>query len=126
VVHYTAGYHKPVDVWAMGVITYFLLCGYPPFNRDSRAKETEAIIAGEHKFEPLEYWQDVSETAKDFVRRCLTVNPAKRPTAQDMLEHEWLSSKVPHFVTDSTGGATDLLPQGKKNFGAKGTREASS
>jgi len=93
----------------MGVITYFLLCGYTPFDKDSQAKETEAIIAGDYKFEPVEYWENVSETAKDFVRRCLTVNPAKRPTAQDMLEHEWLSSKVPHLVTNNGGVAN--LPQ---------------
>ena len=105
----------------MGVITYFLLCGYTPFDRDSQAKETEAIIAGDYKFEPAEYWENVSETAKDFIKCCLTINPAKRPSAQDMLEHKWLSSKLPHFVTDSTGGATDLLPQVKKNFDAKKT-----
>jgi len=115
------GHHKPVDIWAMGVITYFLLCGYTPFDRDSQAKETEAIIAGDYKFEPAEYWENVSETAREFIELCLTVNPAKRPTAQDMLEHKWLSSKTPYYVSDSTGGATDLLPQVKKNFDAKKT-----
>jgi len=109
----------------MGVITYFLLCGYTPFDRDSQAKETEAIIAGDYKFEPVEYWENVSETAKEFIKGCLTINPAKRPTAQDVLDHKWLSSKDPHFVTDSkTGGATDLLPQVKKNFDAKKTCES--
>lgn len=105
----------------MGVITYFLLCGYTPFDRDSQAKETEAIIAGDYKFEPAEYWENVSETAREFIKLCLTVNPAKRPSAQDMLEHKWLSSETPYCVTDSTGGATDLLPQVKKNFDAKKT-----
>ncbi|KAL4259575.1 protein kinase superfamily protein, partial [Pleurotus pulmonarius] len=40
------GHGKPVDVWAMGVITYFLLAGYTPFDRDSQQAEMEAIIAG--------------------------------------------------------------------------------
>jgi len=91
----------------MGVITYFLLCGYTPFDRDSQAEETEAIVAGDYSFEPVGYWENVSETAKDFIKRCLTINPAKRPTAQDMLEHKWL-----------------LLPQVRKNFDAKKTCEA--
>ena len=109
----------------MGVITYFLLCGYTPFDRDSQAKETEAIIAGDYKFEPVEYWENVSETAKEFIRQCLTVDPVTRPTAQVMMGHEWLSSHTPHFVTDSaTGVATDLLPQVKKNFDAKKTCES--
>jgi serine/threonine protein kinase len=114
-----SGHHKPVDVWAMGVITYFLLCGYTPFDRDSQAKETEAIIAGDYKFEPAEYWENVSDSARDFIRQCLTINPAKRPTAQDMLKHKWLSSV--NYVADSSGAAADLLPQVKKNFDAKRT-----
>jgi calcium/calmodulin-dependent protein kinase I len=114
-----AGHHKPVDVWAMGVITYFLLCGYTPFDRDSQAKETEAILAGDYKFEPAEYWENVSETAKEFIRCCLTLDPVKRPTAKDMLDHKWLSNA--HHAAVSTSAAPDLLPQVKKNFDAKRT-----
>lgn len=40
------GHGKPVDVWAMGVITYFLLAGYTPFDRDTQEAEMKAIIAG--------------------------------------------------------------------------------
>lgn len=105
----------------MGVITYFLLCGYTPFDRDSQAKETEAIIAGDYKFEPAEYWENVSETAKEFIRLCLTLDPAKRPTAQQMLDHKWLS--IDHGEAVGTGAAPDLLPQVKKNFDAKRTCE---
>ena len=47
-----AGHGKPVDIWAMGVITYFLLAGYTPFDRESQQQEMEAIIAGDFKFEP--------------------------------------------------------------------------
>jgi len=111
------GHHKPVDVWAMGVITYFLLCGYTPFDRDTQAKETEAIIAGDYKFEPVEYWENVSITAKRFIECSLTVDPTKRPTAQQMLEHEWLLKRA----AVGTGTAPDLLPQVKKNFDAKKT-----
>lgn len=82
------GHGKPVDIWAMGVITYFLLAGYTPFDRDSQQQEMEAIIAGDYKFEPLEYWHNVSPTAKDFVRTCLTIDPVKRPTAAIALQHK--------------------------------------
>lgn len=47
-----AGHGKPVDIWAMGVITYFLLAGYTPFDRDNQQLEMQAIIAGDYKFEP--------------------------------------------------------------------------
>ena len=49
------------DVWSIGVITYFLLCGYTPFDRDSNLEEMQAILKADYKFEPADYWQDVSE-----------------------------------------------------------------
>ncbi|KAH9974387.1 Pkinase-domain-containing protein [Lactifluus volemus] len=116
------GHGKPVDIWAMGVITYFLLAGYTPFDRDSQQLEMQAIIAGDYKFEPEEYWGNVSETAKSFVRSCLTVDPALRPSAAEMLEHRWLADEKPHFVPDPespTGGPTDLLPHIQKRLDAK-------
>ncbi|KAJ7216383.1 kinase-like domain-containing protein [Mycena pura] len=116
------GHSKPVDVWAMGVITYFLLAGYTPFDRNTPKEENAAIAAGDYRFEPEEYWVNVSETARDFIRACLTVDPAERPTAAKALEHRWLASPTPHFVPDPTsltGGPTDLLPQVKRAFDAK-------
>jgi len=47
-----AGHGKPVDIWAMGVITYFLLAGYRPFDRENQQLGMQAIIAGDYKFEP--------------------------------------------------------------------------
>ncbi|KAJ4490429.1 kinase-like domain-containing protein [Lentinula aciculospora] len=117
------GHGKPVDVWAMGVITYFLLAGYTPFDRDSQQAEMEAIIAGDYKFEPHEYWVNVSQTAREFIRWCLTIDSNQRPTADECLGHKWLASATPHFVPDPespTGGPTDLLPHVKKAFNAKG------
>lgn len=115
------GHGKPVDVWAMGVITYFLLCGYTPFDRDTQQEEMEAIIAGDYKFEPEEYWMNVSQTARDFVRKCLTVDPAERPTSEEALEHRWLADDSPHFVENAQGNPTNLLPYIQKQFDAKKT-----
>ncbi|KAH9931600.1 kinase-like domain-containing protein [Fomitopsis serialis] len=118
------GHGKPVDVWAMGVITYFLLCGYTPFDRDTQQQEMEAILAGDYKFEPDEYWQNVSQPARDFVASCLTIDPAARPTAEEALQLPWLAAATPHYVADPEsphGGPKDLLPQVKKAFDAKKT-----
>lgn len=102
------------------------LSGYTPFDRDSAHEEMEAIIAGNYKFEPEQYWEGVSSTARDFVRTCLTIDPTSRPTAAEALTHPWLSSTTPHFVPGSTGGPTDLLPQIRKAFDAKKTCMCSS
>jgi calcium/calmodulin-dependent protein kinase I len=47
-----AGHGKPVDIWAMGVITYFLLAGYTPFDHENQQLVIQDIIAGDYKFEP--------------------------------------------------------------------------
>ncbi|CDO77740.1 hypothetical protein BN946_scf184993.g3 [Trametes cinnabarina] len=96
---------------------------YTPFDRDTQQQEMEAICAGDYSFEPAEYWENVSETARDFVRACLTVDPTKRPTAAEALQHPWLASEKPHFVPDPTtpSGARNLLPNIQKAFDARKT-----
>ncbi|KAA8906532.1 kinase-like domain-containing protein [Sphaerosporella brunnea] len=105
------GHGKPVDIWAVGVITYFLLCGMTPFDRDSNVEEVQAILNADYKFDP-DYWSGVSETAKDFIRCCLTVDPAKRMTAHRALEH-------PFLAEHHRGLKEDLLPTVRKNFNAR-------
>ncbi|KAF5325402.1 hypothetical protein D9619_009670 [Psilocybe cf. subviscida] len=92
------GHGKPVDVWAMGVISYFMLGGYTPFDRDTRQAEMEAIVRGDYSFTPPEYWVSVLDVAKDFVRNCLSVDQHKRPTAAEALEHQWLKMNDDYFV----------------------------
>ncbi|KAJ3370372.1 hypothetical protein GGF31_004203 [Allomyces arbusculus] len=88
-------YGKPVDMWAIGCITYFLLVGYTPFDRNSTADEIQAIIAADYAFTPEEYWVHVSDTAKDFIRGLLMLDPNERMTARQALEHPWLVQYAP-------------------------------
>jgi calcium/calmodulin-dependent protein kinase I len=99
------------DIWAVGVITYFLLCGCTPFDRDSNMEEMQAILNADYKFDP-DYWSNVSDTAKDFIRCCLTVDPEKRLTAHQALAH-------PFLAENHRGLKEDLLPTVKKNFNAR-------
>lgn len=114
------GHGKPVDIWAMGVITYFLLCGYTPFDRDSDFEEMQAILNADYSFQPLEYWRGVSDHAKEFIRRCLTVDPNKRMTAHDALSHPFVAGQNEN--PDDKG--QNLLPTVKKNFNARKTLHA--
>lgn len=82
------------DIWSLGVITYILLCGYPPFHSENHAELFDQIKAGNFEFEE-EYWCDVSPEAKDMVRSMLVVNPAQRLTAQELLQHEWVDASIP-------------------------------
>ncbi|CAO1625937.1 unnamed protein product [Sympodiomycopsis kandeliae] len=112
------GHGKPVDTWAIGVIAYFLLAGYTPFDRDSTAEEMRAIVNGDYSFEPEVYWAGVSDSARDFINKLLNTDPSKRLTAKEALEHPWLSSDVSNLVS---GEQKDLLPDIKSAFNAKRT-----
>lgn len=83
--HYTS----QVDLWSIGVIVYILLCGFPPFYGDNDAQMFKRIKAGQYKF-LAPYWDTISADAKDFVRNLLIVEPKKRMTAAEALNHRWL------------------------------------
>ncbi|QSS63519.1 calcium/calmodulin-dependent protein kinase [Histoplasma capsulatum] len=118
------GHGKPVDIWAIGVITYFLLCGYTPFDRESNLEEMQAILVADYSFTPLEYWRGVSVTAREFIRRCLTIDPGARMTAHEALQHPWINPPTDPMDPLSPmrmGSGEDLLPVVKKNFNARRT-----
>jgi calcium/calmodulin-dependent protein kinase I len=100
------------------VITYFLLCGYTPFDRDSNLEEMQAILAADYSFTPLEYWRGVSQEARNFISSCLTVNPKSRMTAHEALQHPWVNLA---YDNGKVGPGEDLLPNVKKNFNARRT-----
>jgi serine/threonine protein kinase len=119
------GHGKPVDLWALGVITYFLLCGYTPFDRDSDFEEMQAILNADYSFTPVEYWRGVSEGGKDFIRRCLTIDPAKRMTAHEALQHPFVAGWAARAAVEGAADkGTNLLPTVKKNFNARRTLHA--
>jgi len=82
-------YSSQVDLWSIGVIVYILLCGFPPFYGDNDAQMFKKIKAGSYKF-LSPYWDPISSDAKDFVAKLLVVDPRKRMTAAEALNHRWL------------------------------------
>jgi len=87
------GYDKEVDLWSIGVITYILLCGFPPFYNESLNKLFEEILSAEYDY-PEEYWSHISNEAKDFVSKLLVVDPSQRLTAAQALQHVWIVSNT--------------------------------
>jgi calcium/calmodulin-dependent protein kinase I len=95
-----------------------MLSGYPPFERDTDLEEMQAILVADYAFEPKEVWDQVSASAKEFIQRCLTVDPVHRITTHEALSHPWITGE------GQEGGKMDLLPAIKKNFNARRTLHA--
>uniref|UniRef100_A0A672SCY4 calcium/calmodulin-dependent protein kinase n=1 Tax=Sinocyclocheilus grahami TaxID=75366 RepID=A0A672SCY4_SINGR len=85
-------YGKPVDIWACGVILYILLVGYPPFWDEDQHKLYQQIKAGAYDF-PSPEWDTVTAEAKNLINQMLTINPAKRITADQAIKHPWICQR---------------------------------
>ncbi|XP_070291033.1 calcium/calmodulin-dependent protein kinase type II subunit gamma-like isoform X8 [Salvelinus sp. IW2-2015] len=85
-------YGKPVDIWACGVVLYILLVGYPPFWDEDQHKLYQQIKAGAYDF-PSPEWDTVTPEAKNLINQMLTINPAKRITADQALKHPWICQR---------------------------------
>eukprot|EP00568_Trieres_chinensis_P018934 CAMPEP_0183320092 /NCGR_PEP_ID=MMETSP0160_2-20130417/65354_1 /TAXON_ID=2839 ORGANISM="Odontella Sinensis, Strain Grunow 1884" /NCGR_SAMPLE_ID=MMETSP0160_2 /ASSEMBLY_ACC=CAM_ASM_000250 /LENGTH=1192 /DNA_ID=CAMNT_0025486709 /DNA_START=164 /DNA_END=3742 /DNA_ORIENTATION=+ len=87
-------YDERCDVWAIGVITFLLLSGDPPFGGcggpEPLMQVRENILRGFFEFEPPEIWDNVSDTAKNFIQRMLVTDPNRRPTAREAQKAKWL------------------------------------
>ncbi|XP_015778663.1 PREDICTED: calcium/calmodulin-dependent protein kinase type 1D-like [Acropora digitifera] len=104
-------YGKAVDCWAVGVICYILLCGYPPFYDDSDANLFAQIMRGEYEFDSP-YWDDISDSAKDFISCLLQVDPKRRYTCKQALAHPWIAEGTAREV-DIHASVSEQI---KKNF----------
>ncbi|KAJ3052325.1 Calcium/calmodulin-dependent protein kinase type 1 [Rhizophlyctis rosea] len=82
-------YGKEVDMWSVGVITYILLSGYPPFWAEDEATTMELTLRGKFKFFSPD-WDEISQDAKDFITALIQPEPAKRLTAAQALQHPWI------------------------------------
>jgi len=82
---------KAVDVWSIGILTYLLISGIHPFDSGKTHENIlNRIISGKFEFSgPV--WEKVSKECKDFIKRCLVVDPKKRATIGDLLKHPWVA-----------------------------------
>ncbi|KAK7129704.1 hypothetical protein R3I93_019371 [Phoxinus phoxinus] len=83
-------YSKAVDCWSIGVIAYILLCGYPPFYDENDSKLFEQILKADYEFD-APYWDDISDSAKDFISCLMEKDPSKRYTCDQALRHPWIA-----------------------------------
>ncbi|XP_051158620.1 serine/threonine-protein kinase GA29083 isoform X2 [Leptopilina boulardi] len=110
------GYGLKIDVWAAGVILYILLCGFPPFvSPDNEQEELfERILSGQYEF-TSPYWDNISDSAKMLISNMLQTQPELRFSAEDVLDHPWLTSFLGGEQTAAAAAINLESPQQYRN-----------
>jgi len=102
------GHSYEVDIWALGIILYTILIGYSPFGTTEIVSTYKRIQSGVYEF-PKDI--HISREAKDLITRILNLNPFKRPTLDQILEHRFISGhSTPALMSPSTFNNIPLEP----------------
>ena len=83
-------YKEGCDLWSVGVVLFILLSGQPPFYHDDNFELFEQIKKCEFDL-TTEEWKGVSSDAKDFIKKILVADPAKRITSSGIKNHPWIT-----------------------------------
>ncbi|KAB1254074.1 Calcium/calmodulin-dependent protein kinase type 1D, partial [Camelus dromedarius] len=102
----------------LAVLSY-RLCGYPPFYDENDSKLFEQILKAEYEFDSP-YWDDISDSAKDFIRNLMEKDPNKRYTCEQAARHPWIAGDT----ALSKNIHESVSAQIRKNFAKSKWRQA--
>jgi calcium/calmodulin-dependent protein kinase I len=81
-------YGSKCDIWSLGVLTYKLVFGTYPFVAPNCRELYDVIKLGAFSFPATQF---VTPESIDFIKKCLTLHPNDRPSAEYLLGHPWMS-----------------------------------
>lgn len=90
-----------IDIWAVGIILYILLSGFPPFVSPDNEQEAlfDAILSGVYEF-PEPYWTDIGQGVRDLIANMLQLDPDLRFSSEDVLDHFWTLNQAENKLSD--------------------------
>ena len=93
VLDYKSYHGMLVDVWSCGVVLFGMLSGFLPFGESNDEINKKMILEGRIKMPKI-----FSEGAKDLLRHMLDINPLKRYTLDDIIEHPWFNKNKFYII----------------------------
>lgn len=95
------GHSFEVDVWSLGVIIYAMLIGKPPFETPDVKTTYRKIRLNSYTFPEHVL---ISDAAKNLITRILNLDPAKRPTLDEIMAHPFMNNggTIPKVLPLST------------------------
>ena len=103
-------YNSKADIWSLGIVVYYLICGYPPFDGEDRTQLFSRIKSGKFSFSG-KIWKWVSQDCQDFILWCLSKDYRTRLSAEKLLKHPWIVD------TPKTKIEEELIESSLKNLG---------
>jgi calcium-dependent protein kinase len=102
-------YNEKCDLWSIGVILYILLSGKPPFDGNDDKEIVSSVRIGTYSLTGSE-WKNISNDAKDLIKKMLTYDPSQRITAEAAINHPWIKKKVnePVDLKNTTNALNNL------------------
>jgi len=95
------GHSYEVDIWSFGVILYAMIIGKPPFETQEIKLTYKRIKAIDYSFPET---APISDEAKDLITKILVLDPSRRPTIDEILDHPFfhMGNKIPRLLPPST------------------------
>jgi len=84
-------YDTSCDIWSLGVMAFSILSGHPPFYGKDEQDLISKILSNNYDYNDDD-WKGISVDSKKWIRKLLVLDTSKRFSAQEAIEHTWLSS----------------------------------
>eukprot|EP00826_Nyctotherus_ovalis_P051374 TRINITY_DN6415_c0_g2_i10.p1 TRINITY_DN6415_c0_g2~~TRINITY_DN6415_c0_g2_i10.p1 ORF type:complete len:404 (-),score=108.53 TRINITY_DN6415_c0_g2_i10:6-1217(-) len=112
---------KACDIWSLGIVMHVLLSGSVPIGGNTVEEICRKIKMYRGPGFHSALWKDVSEDAKDLLKKMLDPDPEVRITAEEALRHSWFRAGERRVGVDDKEVIEALkryseFPESKKNL----------